>query len=115
MHPIPRYAQTVELLMIAYAMVITHGEAGDEWLHYDVARAYTARLGELERANALSDPGQWSGIAECETGMRNKRRDRDLTDPSLSLSDLATLSLEQDGRPEESKFAPAKMPRRRTP
>ena len=77
-------------------------------MHYDVARAYTARLGELGRANALSGPGQWSGIAACATGIRKARNDRYLTAPSLSLSDLATLSLDHDKYPEESKFTPGK-------
>ena len=112
---IPHYVQTVELLLTAYTMVSTLDEAGAEWLHYDVAKAYLARLRMVGRLNALSDPNQWPAIAECETAMRNERRDRNLTDPSLSLSDLLTLSLEQDKYPGASRFIPPKMPRWRAP
>ena len=110
-HSIPHYVQTAELLMLAYTMVSTLGDAGSEWLHYDVARAYTARLRKIERLDALSDPNQWAAIAECEYSMRNDWHGRNLNDPSLSLTDLVSLSLENDKYPEASKFAPAKMPR----
>ena len=114
-HSIPHYIQTVELLMLAYAMISTLGEAGSERIRYDVARLYVSRLREIERLNALSDPNFRSLIAECETSMRNEWHDRNLTDPSLRWSDMVTLSLERDKFPDASKVTPSRMPRYRAP
>ena len=36
-HSIPHYLHTVEVLMLAYAMVSTLDDAGQEWLHLDIA------------------------------------------------------------------------------
>ena len=113
MHSIPHYIQTVEILMLAYAMASTLDEPGSEWLHYDVARLYVSRLRKMERLNALSDPNIWHTIAECETSMRSERHDRNLTDPALSLTDLVSLSLEHDRFPDASKSIPARTQRDR--
>lgn len=113
MHSVPHYVQTVEILMLAYTMVSTFDEAGSEWIHYDVARLYVSRLRKMERLNALSDPYIWHAIAECETSMRNEWHDRNLTDPSLSLTDLVSLSPEHDRYPDASKFTPSRAPSNR--
>ena len=115
-HSMPHYIQSVELLLVAYAMVSCLDEAGSEWMHCDVERAYLAKLNKkMERLDALSGPNQWAAIAECETAIRNDWHDRNVTDPALSLSDLLTLSIEHDRYPGASKFTPSRMPRWRAP
>ena len=115
MHSTPHYMHAIEILLIAYAMVITLDEAGQEWLHLDVARLYLARLRKLERLDAVSDPIIWPHIAECETQARSDWRDRNLSDPSMSLGDIVALSLARDRFPDASKFIPARQPRIRGP
>ena len=56
--------------MLAYAMVSNLEDAGQEWLHLDIAHLYLAKLRKLERMNAASDPNIWPHIAECGTHTR---------------------------------------------
>ena len=113
MRSVPRYMRTIEVMLLAYVMASTLGDAGREWMHFDVAQNYLAKLRKLERLDALSDPNIWHYIAECETQTRNEWRDKNLADPSISLGDIISLSLEQGRFPDASKFTPAKMPRGR--
>ena len=101
--------------MRSYAMVITLGDAGAEWMHLDVALLYVARLRILGRMGSLSDPNIWPHIAECEAIARKDRHGRNLADPAISLCDLATLSLGNDKYPDASSSTPARKPRIRTP
>ena len=64
-----------------------------------------------DRTFKRADPNLRSLIAECETSMRNERRDRNLADPALSLGDLVTISLGRDKYPVASKFTPSRLPR----
>ena len=115
MHSIPHYMHTLEILLFAYVMASTQDEPGREWLHLDVALLYLAKLRKLERINSLSDPNIWSLIADCEAQTRIEWHDKNLSDPSLCLGDLITLSLEHDRFPDTSKFTPAKQTRKKVP
>ena len=101
--------------MLAYSMVRTIDDAGQEWWRLYIAHLYLAKLRKLERMGAVSDPNISPHIAECETHTRNEWRDKNLADPSLSLSDIIALSLEHDRFPDATKFTPSKMPRNRHP
>ena len=115
MHTTPHYLHTVEVSLLAYAMVSTLGDAGQEWLHLDVAHLYLPKLRKLERPNALPDPNIWPHIAECETHTRNEWHDTNFSDPSISLGDIIALSRDRDRFPGAPKVTPSKMQRNRPP
>ena len=56
MHSIPHYLHTVEVSMLAYSMVRTIDDAGQEWWRLYIAHLYLAKLRKLERMDAVSDP-----------------------------------------------------------